>query len=763
MKYLKRTLAFLLVAVIAVSVIVFPANAASYPKAKINTAGVNIRSGAGLTCNVIANYPVNTSVSLLSPALYNSDWYHIMLPDSTRGYIHKDYLTINKNQLYIPEKATGYKGYFKKYSALLNTTGYDVAWTSSDSSVASVDYAGKITCKKVGSVTITAKAGTKTVKSTLNVVNATVSFPDSSLATTLGETLKLNASCAKPLTYTCSDESVATVSESGILTPKKLGTVKVTAKSTSGKATCTVQILKYNITLKTNKKVLYSDGYALLKASGGSEGYTFKSSDKKVVVVSKTGIVHAVGTGTASVTCKSGTLSKSINFTVKSGSYLGLTTTKLYLKKDMTYYMKASNAYASWKSSDTSVATVKNGYITGIKKGAAIITASTSDGERDCIVRITAADPVRFVYTSENSALPNKAVRFYAITDTSRVNVRFKITDPEGKASWLSNPKSSKSDGRLIWSKAKTLSTPGEYSIAAYSKTSEDGDWETGPGGKATTFVNESTSRRTVDFAEKRATTKTIKNIASYEGFLPTVTADPLVTDAPTVGYGRVVFAGDEFYNGMTTDEAYAYLVNTVNSGGYTTNLNRTLLKYKIKFNQSHFDALLDFSYNLGAYAISNYSDLLGVLTNSYGKASYAKKAFVNTTSVGLWSKPEADSKLLKALSPYEIVTLNNTKLYNEKWYYVKTKEGTKGYVRSAYLTRRSNDTKVRNLKNVTLTDFRNKFMAYHHASGNCYWGLLYRRLDEVEMFFFNDYDLNGRSNTYRISYTCPQNSNTYI
>jgi GH24 family phage-related lysozyme (muramidase) len=216
-------------------------------------------------------------------------------------------------------------------------------------------------------------------------------------------------------------------------------------------------------------------------------------------------------------------------------------------------------------------------------------------------------------------------------------------------------------------------------------------------------------------------------------------------------------------YNGMTEDEAFAYLVSTVNDSGYTSNLNNTLTKYKIKFNQAQFDALLDFSYNLGAYAISNYSDLLGVLTNSYGKASYAKKAFTNAAGVVLRASASTSAKSLSTLSAYTTVTLVNTKLYGDSFYYVKLKNGTKGYIKSAYLTRRSNDTKVRNLKNVTLTDFRNTYMDYHHASGSCYWGLVYRRLDELEQFFFNDYALDGSLNKFHIKYTCPQNSNTYI
>ena len=38
------------------------------------------------------------------------------------------------------------------------------------------------------------------------------------------------------------------------------------------------------------------------------------------------------------------------------------------------------------------------------------------------------------------------------------------------------------------------------------------------------------------------------------------------------------------------------------------------------------------------------------------------------------------------------------------------------------------------------------RFLQYHHAAGSCYWGLLYRRIDEMEIFFYGDYARDGQN-----------------
>ena len=50
---------------------------------------------------------------------------------------------------------------------------------------------------------------------------------------------------------------------------------------------------------------------------------------------------------------------------------------------------------------------------------------------------------------------------------------------------------------------------------------------------------------------------------------------------------------------------------------------------------------------------------------------------------------------------------------------------------------------------------FINKFCQYHHAGGSCIYGLLYRRVDETEMFFYGDYEADYGDYKYPISFKC--------
>ena len=92
----------------------------------------------------------------------------------------------------------------------------------------------------------------------------------------------------------------------------------------------------------------------------------------------------------------------------------------------------------------------------------------------------------------------------------------------------------------------------------------------------------------------------------------------------------------------MTKTEAFAYLTKTVNESGFTSRVNKLLTDNKIKFNQTQFDALVDFSYNLGAYAIEIDSSFMSMLKNTYGKSSYKLTGYIRVTSAPL--KKSADS-----------------------------------------------------------------------------------------------------------------------
>ncbi|MCR5653735.1 MAG: SH3 domain-containing protein [Ruminococcus sp.] len=759
MKNLKKITAMLLIIVLVASLQLLPVQAANkYPTGYIKSDGVNLRSGADTSYSVITTMAKKTTAKLLSCKLYNKEWYKIKISSGQKGYVNKSYFKIDSNQIYIPASMTGYKGYTAVFTNVLNTTGKTASWSSSNTSVATVNSSGRVSCKKTGSTTITLKAGSLSMTSKFTVKNAEVKLDKTELTMFSDDSpVTLTATCVRPVTWTSSNTAVATV-EHGVVTPKGTGTAKIKATCKSGEAACTVTVKKRVITLSVTKTTMYTGNYALITPSGGKSSYTYSSNNTSVATVTDKGIVNAAGTGTATITVKSGTLKATKKFTVQSGSSINLSNTASTLFATKTLYLKSRTGGVKWKTSSKDIATVSNGYVYGVKKGYAVISAYTASGCKDCLVTVRSAEAVRFVYTSENSVLLNNTVKLCAITDVKRANVKFKLTDSSGNSRWVKKPSKSETSKRITWTASTKMTEAGVYTISAYAQSKASKSWSTSEGGKSTFFVSSETSRATTAAGERRATTSLLKNIASFEGYLSKVTPDALVADSPTLGYGKVVFAGETFYNGMTKTEAFAYLTKTVNESGFTSRVNKLLTDNKIRFNQAHFDAMVDFSYNLGAYAIEYDSDFMDMLKNTYGKEANKLKGYVRVTSTDLKKTADSSSATLKTIVGGTSVTLKDATVYNKSWYKV-TYSGKTGYVKTSHIKRRTTSTTKRDLSNVDFAKLKSNILPYHHASGTCYWGLLYRRIDEVEMFFFRDYSVDGSSNDYKIKYHCPRNS----
>ena len=136
-----------------------------------------------------------------------------------------------------------------------NATNKNVTWTSSDNAVATVAN-GKVTAVKAGTATITVKTedGNKTATCTVTVTAKT--YPVESVTldktsveltegaeTTLTATVNPSNATNKNVTWTSSDNAVATVSN-GKVTAVKAGTATITVKTEDGNktATCTVTV-----------------------------------------------------------------------------------------------------------------------------------------------------------------------------------------------------------------------------------------------------------------------------------------------------------------------------------------------------------------------------------------------------------------------------------------------------------------------------------------------------------------------------------------
>ena len=206
-----------------------------------------------------------------------------------------------------------------------------VTWSSSDAEVATVSEAGLVTALRKGITTITATCDTATTTCEVKVqaIAKEIELNEVSLTLNEDETFQLEATVLpedavdKTVTWSSSNEDVATVSETGLVTALESGTAVITATCEGVTATCevTVQAIAKEIELNEVSLTLNEDESFQLEATvlpedAVNKTVTWSSSDKDVATVSKKGLVEAVGKGTATITATCGNATATCEVTV---------------------------------------------------------------------------------------------------------------------------------------------------------------------------------------------------------------------------------------------------------------------------------------------------------------------------------------------------------------------------------------------------------------------------------------------------------------
>ncbi len=386
-------------------------------------------------------------------------------------------------------KVTLNKG--KTYTLKVSGTKKKVKWSTSNKKVATVNSKGKVTAKKKGTCTITAKADGLTVKSKITVQNKKsipvegllIEFDSVSLK--VGNTHKIDViilptnATNKTLTYTTSNKNVVTVDSKGKVTAKGKGKAYVTVKSSNGKkARCefTVKGVKVEVSSVTlNKSTLslnVGDTYQLSATvnpnNATNKSIEWQSSDESVVAVNSKGKITAKKKGSAYIYAIAyGGKSKSCQVTVNSitsneqsekeiavnNIVLSSTSLKLneYESTKLTANVIPSNALnqkITWASSDDTVVFVSiNGTVKALKEGKATITASTKNGKTaTCQVTVTKNQPkykydMEFLnehgfYSGLNVIVhikTNNPYPWYASYDFSKPKINVSIYSLDGK------------------------------------------------------------------------------------------------------------------------------------------------------------------------------------------------------------------------------------------------------------------------------------------------------------------------------------------
>ena len=333
-----------------------------------------------------------------------------------------------------------------------NVAEETVTWTSADDSIVKVETATdddltnwgadpneiknrsafvKITGLKVGTTTVTASTETRkalqdcTVTVTAPVPVTSVKLDQDELTCDSFEGLYYLNCTVYPdgasntnVEWASSNPEVVQVYSSGDrrgqVVPQNPGIATITVSAQENPALTYDCIVTVTATRPVESISLNHDAKTFTKAgetlqltatiypdSATNKTVTWKSSDKTVATVDESGLVTAVGNGTANITAttEDGNFKATCQVTVEipeltlSLDKTELTLTQTEEQQKLTATVSDPEEKVTWLSSDPFVATVtRDGTVTAIANGTATITASAGDKTVSCTVEVALTD-----------------------------------------------------------------------------------------------------------------------------------------------------------------------------------------------------------------------------------------------------------------------------------------------------------------------------------------------------------------------------------
>ena len=279
------------------------------------------------------------------------------------------------------------------------------SWIVSDQKIAAKDFP-----MEIGKAYVVSGSwdGTKVTIGEVTTIEPTaITLDQSKLTIKVGKTITLTPTVEpadatnKNVTWSSSDETVATVSD-GVVTGVKAGTAEITAKTANGltaKATVTVEEIPVTkITLPTTEASMTIGGTMDLNptiepADATNTHISWSSSNQGVATVDASGRVTAKGAGTATITgtATSGakvTLVITVSDKVIEVTAVTLDKTAATIKVGKSLQLTATieptgatDQRLEWTSSNSDIAIVTDGRVTGVAPGEVTITVKTTNGK----------------------------------------------------------------------------------------------------------------------------------------------------------------------------------------------------------------------------------------------------------------------------------------------------------------------------------------------------------------------------------------------
>ncbi len=290
-------------------------------------------------------------------------------------------------------------------------------WSSSDESIAVVDESGVVTGVSAGEVMITAASEDGPAAScrvtVSHVAVQSIALPEQT-EVSCNRTVQLEAQITpehatnRALTWTSTEETVATVDDNGLVTGVSEGTAEIIATAENGLTASTTVTVVYvsptKVTLSESSADCYLGETVALTATvapknASNLSVTWSSSDEAIATVDGNGVVTGITEGTAVITATAeGNVSSSCTVAVRhipvERVTLDQTELKLHVNDTQTLVAEVTPAKATypevtWKSSRPDTASVSvDGSVTAHQAGKATITATADGVSASCTVQV---------------------------------------------------------------------------------------------------------------------------------------------------------------------------------------------------------------------------------------------------------------------------------------------------------------------------------------------------------------------------------------
>ena len=354
-------------------------------------------------------------------------------------------------------------------------SGRTITWSSSATAVATVSSTGVVDAKAPGSATITATSEGKNGNATITVLPpappsvASVTIVPNGATIDSGKTVTLtatvrdsagNALSGRAVSWSSNGSSVATVSQSGVVTGVALGSAPITARSDTASASVIVTVRRVPVasvvvvpssaTIQVAATVTLTD--TTKDASGNvlaNRLVTWSSSAPTIASVSASGTVTGQAAGTATITGTSegrtGTAAitvipipvATVTISPSNPSVVEhLTTSLAAITKDANGNTLTGRTI-TWSIGSTSVATINanTGVVTGVSTGTTTVTATSETKVGTATLTVTQAPVATVVVAPQTASLFVGATQQF--TDTTKDAPGFVLT---GRVTtWTSN------------------------------------------------------------------------------------------------------------------------------------------------------------------------------------------------------------------------------------------------------------------------------------------------------------------------------------